>query len=95
MTGCSFVDADEIVTAGAGAGDRRAVRRRRAAARRAISCAGAISLDGRVLRHGLANNKLALFDRRAFVFPVVGDLDLPGMGEIEGHYQPVARFGPA
>lgn len=46
---------------------------------------------GRVLRFGLTNNKLALFNRHVFMFPVVDDLGLPGMGEIEGHYQPVAK----
>lgn len=46
---------------------------------------------GRELRHGLKNNKLALFNRHRVVFPVVDDLDLPGMGEIEGHYQPVLK----
>lgn len=44
----------------------------------------------RLLRFGMTNNKLCLFKRDAFAFPVVNDLDLPGMGEIEGHYQPVA-----
>lgn len=50
---------------------------------------------GKALRYGLRNNKLALFDRRVFCFPVVDDLGLP-MGEIEGHYQPVftRRAGP-
>lgn len=43
---------------------------------------------GVVLRYGLHNNKLVLFRRGAFAFPVVDDLGLP-MGEIEGHYQPV------
>lgn len=47
--------------------------------------------NGVVLRHGLKNNKLALFDRRKFMFPVVNDLGLPGMGEMEGHYQPVLK----
>lgn len=46
---------------------------------------------GTPLRFGLWNNKLALFDRTLFRFPVVHDLDLPGSMEIEGHYQPVAR----
>ncbi|MCI5059760.1 MAG: glycosyltransferase family 2 protein [Alphaproteobacteria bacterium] len=41
------------------------------------------------LNFGLQNNKLVLFDRRKFVFPVVDDLDIEGMGEMEGHYQPV------
>lgn len=45
-------------------------------------------VEGKPLRFGLHNNKLALFDRRKFHFPVIDDLDLL-MGEIEGHYQPV------
>lgn len=45
----------------------------------------------RPLRFGLKNNKLALINRRKIEFPVIDDLDLPGMGEIEGHYQPVLK----
>ena len=45
----------------------------------------------KMLRFGMCNNKLVLFDRRCIEFPVVDDLDLPGMGEIEGHYQPVLK----
>jgi glycosyltransferase involved in cell wall biosynthesis len=41
------------------------------------------------LRFGMYNNKLCLFRRSKFKFPVVDDLDIAGMGEIEGHYQPV------
>lgn len=48
-------------------------------------------VNGGVLQWGLCNNKLALIDRRKMEFPVVDDLDLPGMGEIEGHYQPVLK----
>jgi len=44
----------------------------------------------RRLRFGLTNNKLCLFRRDKFAYPVVNDLDIAGMGEIEGHYQPVA-----
>ena len=44
---------------------------------------------GRRLHFGLCNNKLCLFRRSKFRFPVVDDLDIPGMGEIEGHYQPL------
>ena len=43
------------------------------------------------LRHGLKNNKLALFDKNKIEFPVVNDLDIEGMGEIEGHYQPIFK----
>ena len=52
---------------------------------------GRYVVDDKVLRHGLCNNKIALFDRRAMCFPVVNDLGLPGMGEIEGHYQPCLK----
>jgi len=54
---------------------------------------GRYVMEGRSLRFGLQNNKLALFDRRALMFPVLDDLAIPGMGEIEGHYQPVFRSG--
>lgn len=49
--------------------------------------------DGRVLKYGSVNKKLCLFDRRKMAFPVVDDLDIKGMGEIEGHYQPVLKTG--
>jgi glycosyltransferase involved in cell wall biosynthesis len=45
---------------------------------------------GRRLRHGYTIVKRALVDRTRCRFPEVGDLDAPGMGEQEGHYQPVA-----
>jgi hypothetical protein len=48
---------------------------------------------GRKLRFGLTNNKLCLFKKSAFAFPPVNDLDIEGMGEIEGHYQPVPKRG--
>ncbi len=49
-------------------------------------------MDGaRLLRFGMANKKTALFDKTKMMFPVVDDLDIPGMGEIEGHYQPILR----
>lgn len=54
---------------------------------------GLYEFEGRVLKHGLRNNKLALFDRHSVEFPVVDDLGLAGMGEIEGHYQPVLKAG--
>jgi glycosyltransferase involved in cell wall biosynthesis len=80
-----FVDADEEVTP--------ALARDIAACD--FSCdgyfiEGAYVVKGRALRFGLRNKKLCLFRRAAFRFPVVDDLNFPGMGEIEGHYQPVA-----
>lgn len=46
---------------------------------------------GRVLRHGHRVVKRALVHRDRVRFPVVDDLEAPGMGELEGHYQPEAN----
>lgn len=45
---------------------------------------------GRELRHGYTVHKRSLLNRRTVSFPVVDDLDAPGIREMEGHYQPVA-----
>lgn len=45
------------------------------------------------LKFGMANNKIALFNCRKMEFPIIDDLDIEGMGEIEGHYQPVLKQG--
>lgn len=52
---------------------------------------GLYVMDGKIMKRGLTNNKIALFHRGMMMFPGVDDLDLPGMGEIEGHYQPVLK----
>ena len=49
-------------------------------------------MNGKLLKYGLQNNKLVLFDRCRIEFPIVDDLDIPGMGEMEGHYQPVLKM---
>ena len=54
---------------------------------------GRYVVDDVPLRFGPVNNKLCLFDRRRMMFPVIDDLTIPGIGEIEGHYQPVFRNG--
>lgn len=51
--------------------------------------------DGAVLQYGLMNQKIALFHKNRMVFPIVDDLPCEGMGEIEGHYQPVLIDGGA
>ena len=43
---------------------------------------------GRVLRHGHRVVKRALVHRDRVRFPIIDDLHAPGMGELEGHYQP-------
>lgn len=50
---------------------------------------GRYVIDGQPLKFGMQNNKIALMHKKRMSFPVVNDLDIPGMGEIEGHYQPV------
>ena len=49
--------------------------------------------DNKTLQYGLQNNKLVLFHRQKFEFPVIDDLYDFSMGEIEGHYQPVLKEG--
>ena len=51
---------------------------------------GLYVLDGKLMRYGFSNNKLCLFHRKKLGFPVVNDLESFGMGEVEGHYQPIA-----
>jgi glycosyltransferase involved in cell wall biosynthesis len=46
---------------------------------------------GRLLRHGQKVRKRILLDRMACRFPALDDLDAPGMGEQEGHYQPTVE----
>ncbi|MBI1301623.1 MAG: glycosyltransferase [Alphaproteobacteria bacterium] len=47
--------------------------------------------QGKKLQFGLRNNKIAMMHKDRMMFPVVDDLAVEGMGEIEGHYQPVLR----
>lgn len=56
---------------------------------------GKYRIQGQILHHGIPNQKIALLNRTRMEFPVVDDLDIPGMGEIEGHYQPVFKSGAA
>ncbi|MCD8498240.1 MAG: glycosyltransferase family 2 protein [Alphaproteobacteria bacterium] len=50
-------------------------------------------MNGKALKGGLRNNKLCLLHKGRMMFPPLNDLDIPGMGEIEGHYQPVRKPG--
>lgn len=56
---------------------------------------GQYRIQGKILKHGIPNQKIALLNRTRMEFPIVDDLDIPGMGEIEGHYQPVLKSGSA
>ena len=44
--------------------------------------------NGRLLKHGMKNNKLCLYKKSMFKYPAVDDLKSPGGWEVEGHYQP-------
>ena len=44
-----------------------------------------------LLKHGHRVQKRALVNRRRVRFPVIDDLAAPGMGELEGHYQPIVE----
>lgn len=46
---------------------------------------------GQPLRYGHRVVKRCLLDRQRCKFPTIDDLGAPGMGELEGHYQPVAN----
>jgi len=47
--------------------------------------------NNKILKFGQKNNKLCLFKKSKFIFPAIDDLDIQGMNEMEGHYQPVAK----
>ncbi len=93
-----FIDADEVATSdfiqelrGLDFSDQSDVIGYFVKGLYVVSSVNKVGESERVLRHGLSNNKLCLIDRRAIKFPVVDDLDIEGMGEIEGHYQPVLK----
>lgn len=46
--------------------------------------------NGRLLRYGHRVVKRSLLDRTRTHFEIIDDLYAPGIGEVEGHYQPVA-----
>lgn len=46
---------------------------------------------GKALKHGHRVVKRCLLDRTRCSFPRIDDLEAPGMGELEGHYQPEAQ----
>jgi glycosyltransferase involved in cell wall biosynthesis len=84
-----FVDADEIVT-----DDLKCEMK--TLLEKGPDCAGYFVMgrycSGRkILMRGIPNRKIALLDKTKMEFPLVDDLDIPGMGEIEGHYQPILK----
>ncbi len=84
-----FIDADEIVTPELVDEIGSVVKSNPSEAGFFIT--GRYRIGGKILRFGLPNQKIVLMHKDRMEFPVVDDLDIPGMGEIEGHYQPVLK----
>lgn len=82
-----FVDADEYVTSDL-IKEIAALHLAENTSHAGFFVRGQYLYAGQPLRFGLRNNKLALINRHHIAFPVIDDLDIPGMGEMEGHYQP-------
>lgn len=85
-----FVDADEEVTPEA-VQEIHSLFRNGAPQNAGFFVRGRYVWNGKILNHGMMNNKVVLLDRRRMVFPAIDDLDIEGMGEMEGHYQPVLK----
>lgn len=83
-----FVDADEVMTEGL-ITEIAALFNDAPPVEAGFFIKGRYCFRGRILKFGQCNSKIALLNRRKMGFPIVNDLDIPGMGEIEGHYQPV------
>lgn len=50
-------------------------------------------VNSKIMQHGLRNKKLCLLHKNRIAFLPAGDANIPEMGEIEGHYQPVPKPG--
>jgi len=85
-----FVDADEIITP-----ELIDEIRKLDGSKAGYFVQGQYMFEGKLLRYGLRNNKLCLINRTQIQFPLIDDLDIEGMGEIEGHYQPILKNGIA
>lgn len=84
------LDADEIVGAALAAEVVRIVSDH-GAAPIAYDIPLAYRFDGKTLRHGHKVLKRSLIRKDRCEFPVMPDLDAPGITEVEGHYQPDAH----
>lgn len=84
-----FVDADEVLTSNLVNEIRILFLKEPASNAAGYFINGQYVWNGKTLNFGLRSRKIALLHRQRMRFPEVDDLDCPGMGEIEGHYQPV------
>ena len=86
-----FVDADEIVTPELISELNYIFQHKKSQSTCGYFVKGQYIWNNKKLHFGMQNNKIALFNRHLMEFPVVDDLNIPGMGEIEGHYQPIKK----
>lgn len=87
-----LLDADEIVTTELATEIREVVTNRPSIDNIvAYDVPLAYVFAGRELRHGHVVKKRSLLRRNMASFPDVGDQQLPGITEVEGHYQPEVR----
>jgi glycosyltransferase involved in cell wall biosynthesis len=83
-----FIDADEVPTSGLVAELRSRQREMLANVYAAYDLPLEYVFAGRTLNYGHRVIKRALVMREKVRYPVIDDLHAPGMGELEGHYQP-------
>ncbi len=88
-----FVDADERVTTSLVEELRMFLRNSRSSSFGAIEIPLSYSFAGKQLRWGLRMYKRAFLNRRNCQFPVIDDLQVNNMWEVEGHYQPIVKGG--
>lgn len=88
-----FLDADERMTQELANEIHRLFQRARTPAVAGYFITGNYVWGGKKLRFGMKNRKIALLNKKMMQFPTINDKNCFGMGEIEGHYQPVMRQG--
>lgn len=88
-----IMDADERVTEGMLQELRDRAEEMRAQTYGAYEIPIDYVFNGRLLKYGHKVYKRTLVDRRHTTYPAVDDLQAPGMGELEGHYQPLVDNG--
>lgn len=88
-----WVDADEFPSPEMLAELPKLLRTAATSGAAAIDFGLAYHFQGRELKFGHRVTKRILVHRDRVQYPIVDDLDAPGMGELEGHYQPDA-LGP-
>lgn len=86
-----FLDADEMMFPDLAADISATLNRADINSYAGFFVKGGYIWDGRPLKHGLKNNKIALLHKKRCHYPIINDLNETTMGEIEGHYQPISK----